>query len=170
MISFDLRCTGDHVFEAWFRSGADYAEQAAAGQLICPTCGSSDVVKAAMAPNVGAKGNADVPRLSRPGVSAPPPVTTTTAPSIPPALQAAMAVVAAAQAANLPRSRWVGGDFAKEARAIHARAQASKDDDAVPETPIIHGQATRAEAEALIEDGISVMPLLVPFVPPEARN
>jgi hypothetical protein len=34
----------------------------------------------------------------------------------------------------------------------------------------IHGQATRAEAVALAEEGVPVAPLLIPVVPPEARN
>ena len=29
MIRYALRCTKDHEFEAWFRSGADYDKQAA---------------------------------------------------------------------------------------------------------------------------------------------
>ncbi len=163
MISFDLRCAGDHVFEAWFRSSADHAAQAAGGLIVCPICGSEDVAKAVMAPNVGAKGNALVPRrpVAEPAAASPP-VMAAGAPAMPPAMQAAWAMVAAAQAASLPRSRWVGAKFAEEARAIH-------ESDIGGET-IIHGQATREEAEALAEDGIAVMPLLVPFVPPEARN
>ena len=34
----------------------------------------------------------------------------------------------------------------------------------------IHGQATLAEARALVDDGVPVAPLLVPVVPPEACN
>ena len=35
---------------------------------------------------------------------------------------------------------------------------------------LIHGEASRAEAEALAEEGVAVAPLLVPFIPPEAKN
>ena len=35
---------------------------------------------------------------------------------------------------------------------------------------LIHGQASPDEAEALRDDGIAAMPLLVPIVPPEAAN
>jgi hypothetical protein len=34
----------------------------------------------------------------------------------------------------------------------------------------IHGQSTLAEAQALVEDGVPIAPLLVPIVPPEALN
>ena len=35
---------------------------------------------------------------------------------------------------------------------------------------MIHGQATRDEAEALLDEGITVAPLLFPVAPPESLN
>lgn len=55
MILFALRCSADHQFEAWFRNGAAYDEQAAAHQIACPICGDTVVGKAPMAPRI-AKG------------------------------------------------------------------------------------------------------------------
>lgn len=55
MILFSLRCSADHQFEAWFRNGAAYDEQAAAHQISCPICGDTVVGKAPMAPRI-AKG------------------------------------------------------------------------------------------------------------------
>ncbi|CAO3448685.1 DUF1178 family protein [Azospirillum largimobile] len=55
MILFALRCSADHRFEAWFRNGATYDEQAAAHQIACPICGDTVVGKAPMAPRI-AKG------------------------------------------------------------------------------------------------------------------
>ena len=166
MISFDLRCAAAHVFEVWFRSGADYEDQRARRLIACPTCGDTDVAKAVMAPNVAAKGNqraaaspapaatettpATAPMIAAPGVDLPAPV------------REALAAIASAQAQALPRSRWVGEKFAEEARAIHA---GDGDGDAP-----IHGRTTPDEARALMEDGIAVMPLLVPFTPPDKRN
>jgi hypothetical protein len=34
----------------------------------------------------------------------------------------------------------------------------------------VHGEATPAEAKALAEEGVSVMPLPFPVIPPEQRN
>ena len=60
MIVFDLQCDADaHVFEAWFRSGADFEEQATKGLVQCPLCGSARVVKAPMAPAVPRKSSID---------------------------------------------------------------------------------------------------------------
>ena len=181
MISFDLACSGAHVFEVWFRSSADFDDQAARSLIICPVCGDDVVSKAVMAPNVSAKGN-----QRRSGVAAamqdgaPPAASAssaaaTTQPALAPMLAAAglpaeaaamLAVLAKAQAQALPQSRWVGRHFAEEARVLHAEQQA--DESAVIQP--IHGQATRDEAEALAEEGIAVMPLLVPVIPPELQN
>ena len=151
MIVFDLACAQDHVFEAWFGSSTDYEEQRKRGLVACPICGGSDVGKALMAPNVGAKGNrapAAVPMRSG-GTPAPAEI------------KAMLAALAKAQAKMLERSEHVGSRFADEARAI-------QDGDA-PERPI-HGQATAQEAKALVEDGVPVVPLPLPFVPPEGTH
>ena len=93
MIVYDLQCadSGD-VFEAWFRSGADYEEQAARGLVQCPVCQSTKVAKAPMAPRVPAKSGGAASALAR---------------------------LSAIQAAVLENSEWVGDRFAAEARAIH---------------------------------------------------
>ena len=142
MIVFDLKCDGGHVFEAWFGSSADYDDQQARGLISCPLCGDGTVTKAVMAPNVAAKGNArpDVPSA---------------------AIKAAMAELAKAQAQALSHSTWVGGDFANQARAMHLGEQ---------DHATIHGQATPAEAKALVDEGVPVAPLPFPVVPPERSN
>ena len=52
MILFDLRCGGDHIFEAWFRDSETYDAQAKASEISCPVCGDTAVAKALMTPNV----------------------------------------------------------------------------------------------------------------------
>jgi hypothetical protein len=52
MILFELRCSGEHHFEAWFKDGATYDRQAAAGEISCPICGDSHIDKAPMAPRL----------------------------------------------------------------------------------------------------------------------
>jgi len=150
MIVFDLACSSGHVFEAWFGSSADYEDQRGRGLVNCPICGASDVAKAVMAPNVGAKGNKAVAALPMRGGS-----------PTPAEMKAMLAAMAKAQAKALEGSEHVGGRFAEEARAIH-------DGDATQRP--IHGQATPAEARALIEDGVPVAPLPLPIVPPEVSH
>jgi hypothetical protein len=59
MILFDLRCRDGHAFEAWFRDSAAYEDQAEAGDLACPVCGSAEVSKALMAPAVNSRPKID---------------------------------------------------------------------------------------------------------------
>ena len=92
MIVFDLHCRdGGETFEAWFRSGADYDEQRAAGLVQCPVCRSANIDKAPMAPNVPRKGSSNP-----------------------------LAKLAAMQAEMLRGSRWVGEEFTETARAMHS--------------------------------------------------
>jgi hypothetical protein len=59
MILFELRCSGEHHFEAWFKDGATYDRQAAAGEISCPNCGDTHIDKAPMAPRLAkARGDA----------------------------------------------------------------------------------------------------------------
>ena len=152
MIVFDLRCPREHVFEAWFGSSAAYEDQRARGLLACPVCGDGEIVKAAMAPNVGAKGNSRSVVPVAPSSDAPP---------SPQALKAALMALAKAQAQTLEKSQWVGRAFADTARAMHEGEVA-----AAP----IHGETTLAEAKALVEDGVPVAALPLPVVPPDAVN
>jgi len=172
MIVFDLECTdGGHRFEGWFGSSDDFAQQQARGLVTCPQCGSHNVGKALMAPRLARKGN------QRPDAPAQRPAALTPA-AIPPVsqpmqavdalpaevqakLHAAVKAIASAQAEALKSSQWVGKAFAEDARAMHYG-----DKDSTP----IHGQATRDEAEALIEEGIAIAPILFPIAPPEDVN
>jgi hypothetical protein len=155
MIVYDLACTEGHRFEGWFGSSADYENQRARGLLACPTCGCADVAKAPMAPAVPAKGNQRkevlLPEGARPMANTP----------LPPEIHKALAALAKAQAEALKNSTWVGERFAEETRKMHYGER--------DEAPI-HGQASLAEAKALIEEGVPVAPLPFPIAPPDKLN
>ena len=160
MIVFDLQCSpAGHRFEGWFGSSQDYDDQQARGLVSCPSCGSAEVGKAVMAPNVGRKGHqlpapvaiAPTPAPAQPVANAP----------LPPEAVAMLKAVAAMQAEAIKTSTWVGEKFADDARAMH---YGEKD------AAAIHGKATLDEARELMEEGIAVAPLLIPVVPPEAAN
>ena len=150
MIVFDLACPGGHVFEAWFGSSADYEDQQVRGFVSCPLCGARGVTKAVMAPAVAPKGNsrAVVPMQA----GGPPP---------PAEVKAMLTALASAQAKMLEGSEHVGARFAREARAIHAGE--------APER-VIHGQATVAEAKALVDEGVPVAPLPLPLPSPTSTH
>ena len=50
MILYQIRCSEDHDFEAWFKDSKAYDRQAKRGQVECPVCGDTEVEKAPMAP------------------------------------------------------------------------------------------------------------------------
>lgn len=153
MIVFDLICRPDgHVFEAWFGSSEDYESQCARGLVECPLCGSPDIDKAVMAPRVGAKGNQ---RLA--GARADSEMVS----SDPQGVKAMLAAMAAAQKKVLEKSEYVGARFADEARAIHFGEAGERP---------IHGRATPAQTESLIDEGIAVAPLPFPVIEPGDEN
>jgi hypothetical protein len=136
VIVFDLRCQpGGEVFEGWFASSADYAEQIDRGLVQCPFCGSSKVEKAPMAPRVSGTGDASA--------------------------RQAMTDWAELQDKLLSNSEWVGEQLPETARAMHLGE--------VERRPI-HGKATMEETKSLIDEGIPLLPLPLPIVPPGQVN
>jgi len=138
MIRYALSCANDHSFDSWFQSADAFDKLKAAGMVTCAVCGSSEVKKSIMAPRVRTS-EADAP-LSAPAS---------------PAEQALKELRETVEA----NSENVGGNFAKEARAMH--------DGTAPERSI-YGEAKIEDAKALIEDGVPVVPL--PFGPNRKTN
>jgi hypothetical protein len=148
MIIFDLRCSpAGHVFEAWFGSSGDYADQQARGLVSCPICGAGDVAKAPMAPAVPKKGGGEA--------------ASNLMSANPAAVKEMLGALAVMQRKLVAGSDWVGDRFASEARAIHLGEADARS---------IHGCATREQAESLAEDGIPVAPLPFPVAPPGEEN
>jgi hypothetical protein len=139
----DLQCVHGHAFEGWFACEEDFVAQCAESLVQCPLCGDSAVVKKLSAPrlNLGAK---------RPDPSV------SQLPAVPvdsnEALTNAWLAVARQVVANTTD---VGSRFAEEARKMH---YGEKDERA------IRGQASMQEARALMDEGIDVMPFLLPNV------
>ena len=155
MIVFDLACAEGHRFEGWFASSEEFARQSDQGYLDCPRCGSTAIAKAPMAPAVPAKGSARsevAPAPHRHPLANRP---------MPPEVAQAMTALAEAQSRALKDSTWVGDRFADHSRAMHYGER---------DKATIHGQATRQEAEALLDEGIAVAPLPFPVAPPEELN
>lgn len=168
MIVFDLQCEPlGHRFEGWFGSSQDFDDQRARGLMACPSCGSAEVGKAVMAPNIGRKGNQlniasapEAPVAAQPSMQA---VSNAqaVAKALPPEVVEMFKAVAAVQAEAIKTSTWVGDKFADNARAMHY----GETDNAA-----IHGRASIEEARELIEEGIPVAPVLCLVVPPEETH
>lgn len=156
----NLQCSAQHHFEGWFSSEEDYASQLERDMLECPLCADKTVHKLPSAPrlNFGAQAPAAAAPAKTPAAASTP--APTTAPAMPAQTVATGNEVQALQAAWLHMARRiveqtedVGDNFAEEARKIHYGEIAERG---------IRGQATRDETEALIDEGIDVMALLLP--------
>ena len=139
----DLQCPHRHVFEGWFASEEDFTHQLGRGLVACPMCGDTAIAKMLSAPrlNLGSTREEAAPRQE---------VQEVVSGGTEQALQAAWLQVARRIMAQTDD---VGSRFAEEARKIH-----------YGETPErgIRGQASLEETQALIEEGIAVMPLPLP--------
>lgn len=133
----NLQCSHGHGFEGWFASEDDFQGQLQRGLVECPLCGDHAVAKLPSAPRLNLGAAREEPKQD---VVATPD--------------------AAMQAAWLKMVRHVmsstedvGERFAEEARRIHYGESEERG---------IRGQASRKETEALLEEGIGVLPLPLP--------
>ena len=145
----DLQCAHQHTFEGWFGSEDDFQSQLARGLVECPLCGNSEIIKKLSAPRlnfgalqVPAKTDAVTATESRPVAVAPAPP--------PSEVQAAWLKMVRHVMAN---TEDVGSQFAEEARKIHYGERKERN---------IRGEATAEETEALLDEGIDVLPLPIP--------
>lgn len=142
MIRYALCCDRDHDFDGWFASSETFDRQLAAGEISCPHCGSPDVRKALMAPNIakgaGRSGGADTPAE----------------------IAHKMSMMMLALRKHVEENcDYVGDAFAEEARRIHYGETEHRG---------IYGEATPEEARELIEEGVEVAPL--PILPRGSAN
>ena len=137
----DLQCANGHVFEGWFGSEEDFQTQHSRHLVACPMCGDHAVVKRLSAPRLNLSHSQ-------------------------PESNGALNVASGGTAASGLAAAWlamarhivatstdVGSRFAEEARKIHYGETEERS---------IRGKTTPDEARELLEEGIEVMPLLLP--------
>lgn len=148
MIRYALKCANGHAFDSWFASAEAFETLRTRGLATCGTCGSPKVEKTLMAPGVRTTKGKEVA-----GVVKDVPISLATPSN---KVEAAIAELRAKVEAS---SDYVGPKFAAEARKMH---------DGDTPTRAIFGEANAAEAKALIEDGVPILPL--PFGPKQKAN
>ena len=159
MIRYNLRCERGHAFESWFQSSAAYDQQRKRKLVDCPSCGSSKVEKAIMAPQIARSSKRrevaeQAPQQVAPEAVAAPAPTSLMMPGES-ELRAKLKELRDHVVKNADN---VGHKFPNEARKMHYG-----DIDHRP----IYGEASPEEARALIDEGVEVSPLPVL---PEDRN
>lgn len=151
MILYELICSADHRFEAWFRDSGAFDKQRKSRSVGCPICGDLKVRKAIMAPAVAgtrkriaadseAKGaKADAEPASRPNAEA---------------IRQLTEVAAKIRDHVEKHCDYVGDSFPEEARRIHYGETEARG---------IYGEASESQARELHEEGVPVGRL--PFLP-----
>jgi len=132
----NLQCRQAHAFEGWFASEDDFQGQLGRGLVECPMCGDHEVSKLPSAPRL----NLGAGRQEKHEVVATPDT----------ALQAEWIKM---MRDIMAKTEDVGERFAEEARSIHYGDSQER---------AIRGQATADETQALLDEGISVLPLPLP--------
>ena len=154
MIRYRLACPKSHEFEGWFPSSDACDKQIARKLVSCPECGSTKVAKALMAPSVVTSER----KATRKGRSRAPSPETTQAPTAAPQPEVVMTgpqremlrQLKALRDKVLADAEYVGPRFADEARKIHHEDAPGRG---------IYGEASPAEVEELVSEGIDVLPI-----------
>jgi hypothetical protein len=169
MIRYALRCERGHAFESWFQDSASFDRQAKRGLVTCPVCDSAKVEKSIMAPQIPRKGRSADQRASEEkllrtkarqkkapaAVEADAPLA---GPMIVPQDNELRAKLKELRDHIKATADNVGEQFPEQARKMHYGE--------IEHRPI-YGDASPAEAKALIEEGVEVLPLPVL---PDDRN
>lgn len=154
MIRYALICDKKHAFESWFADSAAYDKQAKRGLVTCPQCGSAEVEKAIMAPqlsNTKKRGKSVV-------ASAPTPADTAPVAMLSPQETEFRQKLKEVRDHLTKNSEHVGPKFSEEARKMHYGEIEHRS---------IYGEASPDQAKELAEEGIEFHPL--PVLPDE-RN
>ena len=160
MIRYALACRQGHEFESWFQHSDAFDEQTKRGLIACPTCGSTEVEKALMAPRLSravaeskraAAGDAveSDQKAAASGAKAPVAIMS-------PQERELRKMLKELREQLTKSAEHVGPRFPEEARKMHYGES---------EVRNIYGEASVDEAKALHEEGISAFPL--PKLPEE---
>ena len=147
MIVFDLHCKDGHRFEGWFGSAKAFASQKKRGLLSCPACGDTTISRGLSAPrlNMGAQELKPAKQL--------PAVQKTSEMEGKDPFAVAQMLYSRMLDEILTKSEDVGSKFPEEARKIYYKESEGR---------AIRGQATEAEHDALVDEGIPVARFPIP--------
>jgi hypothetical protein len=161
MIRYALVCDRRHNFEAWFQSSANYDKQAKRALVSCPTCGSTKIEKAIMAPSISRAGKRQEQAIvanELPATSPAPAETVAPVAMLSPQEREVRKKLKELRDHLIKNADNVGKKFPEEARKMHYGEIEHRS---------IYGEASPRDAKELYEEGIDFHPL--PALPDE-RN
>ena len=133
MILYELKCSNEHQFEAWFRDSASFDKQAKRGEVECPICSDTHVGKAPMAPRLSSSVKKESGEERAKEVA-----------------EQILKAVNKIQKHVEDNCDYVGDKFADEARAIHYGDADERG---------IYGEATGDEIGELLDEKIKILPV-----------
>ena len=151
MIRYNLRCDRSHTFESWFQSSSAYESQEKRKLVSCPSCGSTRVERAIMAPQIVSKKGREV-AVPEPAAVPAESTTTESTPLLMAQERELRAKLKELRDHITKNADNVGERFPNEARKMHYGD--------IEHRPI-YGEASPDEARALIDEGVEVSPLPV---------
>jgi hypothetical protein len=134
MICYSLVCSKSHTFNSWFASTEAFNKLKKQGFLSCAVCGTLNVEKAIMAPNILPKNSKTSKKKTLKDIPS----------------SSAEKSMADLKAHLQKNSEDVGSNFAVIAREMHAGETPERN---------IHGRASLSEAKSLSEEGVPIIPL-----------
>ncbi len=137
MIIFDLQCVNDHRFEGWFKNTSEFESQLSNAMIHCPVCGSEQIARLPSASHLNL------------GRTTPQPVRDMHDKTALPVQDMNVFLRKLHDHVRL-HFEDVGNAFATEAKRMHSGEIEERN---------IRGNATKAEVEALHEEGILAFPL-----------
>lgn len=143
----NLLCAHGHVFEGWFANEDDFQSQQARALLCCPVCHSPDIRKGLSAPRLNLAGESHCVEAAHADTAQP---LAPVGEAMPAALVQAWLELSRRVVAG---THDVGEHFAQEARKMHYGEVEERG---------IRGQATPTEVRELMDEGIDVLPLILP--------
>ena len=141
MIRYALQCDRGHAFESWFQNSSAYETQVKRKLVNCPACGSADVEKAIMAPQIVGK---KTPVAEKPPAASTDVATPGSTPLLMSEERELRAKLKELRDHIVKTADNVGERFPNEARKMHYGD--------IEHRPI-YGEASSDEARALIEEG-----------------
>lgn len=130
----NLRCENGHGFEGWFASDDEFMDQNGRGLVECPMCGDKVISRMPTAPRLNLSGQREAP------------------PAEPTSVDMQAAFLQAVRQ-MMAKTEDVGERFPEEARRIHYGEVEQRG---------IRGEATPDERQALLDEGIEVVPIPIP--------
>ncbi len=131
MITFDLQCELDHIFEVWFDDTDSYEAQLRKKLILCPFCQSYKIRKSIMSPNISSKSSNSSKVKEK-------------------TLSKYEKFINKAKKNIISKYKYVGKKFPNEARKMHYGEKSLE---------LIYGEASEKEAKDLSDEGVELVKL-----------